>query len=123
MNITLAERPRFAAYIPLVFVLAAALALRVLLWGHIPRVGLISDEGEYLSAASWLAAGRGFSWYQGYLWTRAPLYPLLVAAHLRLFGDSLAPIYVTQTGLSLLDVALVYFLAKRLATDDRRPKN
>ena len=101
---------------PLIVVLLAALGLRLLLWGQLPRTGLISDEGEYLSAANWLAHGRGFAWYQGYLWTRAPLYPLLVAAHLRLFGDTLTPIYITQTVLSLLNVALVYALARRLLT-------
>ena len=72
-------------YAPLIIVLLAALALRALLWGQIPRAGLIGDEGEYLSAADWLAHGRGFSWYQGYLWTRAPVYPLFVAAHLLLY--------------------------------------
>jgi hypothetical protein len=94
-------------------VLLLALALRLLLWGRIPRMGLVSDEGEYLSAASWLALGRSFSWYQSYLWTRAPIYPLFVAAHLRLFGDTLTPVYITQTILSLLNVALVYLLAQR----------
>src|SRR5689334_14237057 len=97
MNFTPARRSRIAAAVPLLVVLLLALALRLLLWGRIPRTGLISDEGEYLSAASWLAQGRSFSWYQGYLWTRAPIYPLFVAAHIRLFGDALAPIYVTQT--------------------------
>ncbi|HEU5097672.1 MAG TPA: hypothetical protein VFU22_01420, partial [Roseiflexaceae bacterium] len=127
MKITPAERPRIAAYIPLVLVLLLALALRLLLWGRIPRTGMISDEGEYLSAASWLAQGRGFSWYQGYLWTRAPVYPLFVAVHLRLFGDTLMPIYFTQMILSLLNVVLVYLLAQwlpsegRRKTDDRRP--
>ncbi len=105
----------------LIAVLLAGLALRLLLWGNIPRSGLISDEGEYLSAASWLAHGHGFDWYQGYLWTRAPLYPLFLALHLRLFGDTLTPIYLTQTLLSLLNVALVYFLARQLAADHRRP--
>jgi hypothetical protein len=114
MNITPARHPRIAAAMPLLLVLLLALALRLLLWGRIPRTGLISDEGEYLSAASWLAQGRSFSWYQSYLWTRAPIYPLFVAAHLRLFGDTLTPIYVTQTLLSLLNVALVYLLAQCL---------
>jgi 4-amino-4-deoxy-L-arabinose transferase-like glycosyltransferase len=107
--------------LPLLIALLAGLALRLQLWGRLPRTGLVSDEGEYLSAASWLAHGHGFDWYQGYLWTRAPLYPLFLAAHLRLFGDSLAPIYATQTLLSLVNVALVYFLAQSLTTDDRRP--
>src|SRR5689334_14887803 len=95
-----------------VVVLLAGLALRLAMWANLPRTGLVSDEGEYLSAASWLAEGRGFSWYQGYLWTRAPIYPLFVAAHLRLFGDTLTPIFVTQTLLSLLNVVLVYALAR-----------
>jgi hypothetical protein len=112
---------RRAFDLPLIAVLLAGLALRLLLWGQIPRTGLISDEGEYLSAASWLVHGHGFDWYQGYLWTRAPLYPLFLALHLRLFGDALAPIYATQTLLSLLNVALVYFLARRLVGDDRPP--
>src|SRR5215203_6177241 len=77
-------RQRLRILAPLLLVLLAALALRLLLWGQIPRTGLISDEGEYLSAASWLAQGRNFSWYQDYLWTRAPIYPLFVAVHLRL---------------------------------------
>jgi hypothetical protein len=120
MNFTPARHPRIAACLPLLVILLLALALRLLLWSRIPRTGLISDEGEYLSAASWLAQGRNFSWYQGYLWTRAPIYPLFVAAHLRLFGDTLTPVYITQTILSLLNVALVYLLAQHL-TDDRRP--
>src|SRR5262245_20168107 len=116
----LALRRRYAFDLPLAAALLVGLVLRLLLWGNIPRTGLISDEGEYLSAASWLAHGHGFDWYQGYLWTRAPLYPLFIAAHLRLFGDSLAPIYATQTLLSLVNVALIYLLARHL-TDDRRP--
>jgi hypothetical protein len=94
--------------------LLAALALRLALWGSLPRTGLISDEGEYLSAAQWLADGRGFDWYQGYLWTRAPLYPLFVAAHLRLFGAGGPWLFVSQTALSLASVALVMALARRL---------
>src|SRR6201986_4426420 len=106
-------RQRLRSCAPFLPVLLQALALRLLLWGRIPRTGLISDEGEYLSAASWLAQGRSFSWYQSYLWTRAPIYPLFLAPHLRLFGDTLTPIYATQTLLSLLNVALVYWLAQR----------
>ncbi|HJZ48406.1 MAG TPA: hypothetical protein VKE41_14615 [Roseiflexaceae bacterium] len=112
MSSTRIHRQRLWSQAPLILVLLLALALRLLLWGRIPRTGLISDEGEYLSAASWLAHGRGFSWYQSYLWTRAPIYPLFVAAHLRLFSDTLTPIYVTQTILSLVNVALVYLLAR-----------
>ena len=103
---------RFHA-LPLAIVLGVALLLRLALWGNLPRLELIGDEGEYLSAATWLAQGRGFAWYQGYFWTRAPLYPLFLAAHLRMFGPGLAPIYVSQTILSLLTVALTYALARQ----------
>jgi 4-amino-4-deoxy-L-arabinose transferase-like glycosyltransferase len=98
----------------LIVTLLVALALRLLLWGSIPRTGLISDEGEYFAAASWLVQGRGFAWYHDYLWTRAPLYPLFLAAHLRLFGAIFTPIYISQTFLSLVNVVLVYRLAQRL---------
>src|SRR5215475_3483062 len=106
--------PAWRRHRGLLVALLVALLLRVLLWNRIPRTGLISDEGEYLAAANWLAHGRGFAWYLGYLWTRAPLYPLFVAAHFWLFGDTLRPIYITQILLSLINVALVYFLAERL---------
>jgi len=108
------ERRRYSLDRALIVTLLVALALRLLLWGGIPRTGLISDEGEYFAAASWLAQGRGFAWYHDYLWTRAPLYPLFLAAHLRLFGAIFTPIYISQTLLSLINVALVYRLAQRL---------
>ncbi len=108
------SRSRLPIDTPLLAALLAALLLRVLLWGNLPRTGMISDEGEYFSAAAWLAQGREFSWYQQYLWTRAPLYPLFLAAHRLLFGDALAPVYLSQTALSLLNVALIYALARRV---------
>ncbi|MCG8350336.1 MAG: hypothetical protein MI924_21430 [Chloroflexales bacterium] len=108
----------------LLVVLLLALLLRVALWDNLPRNGMISDEAEYLAAADWLAQGRGFAWHQGWLWTRAPLYPLFLSAHVRLFGLNLAPIYVTQTILSIVNVALVYTLAllldSRQGTKDER---
>jgi 4-amino-4-deoxy-L-arabinose transferase-like glycosyltransferase len=100
--------------LPLAIILLLGGLLRALTWGEIPRTGLISDEGEYLSAATWLAQGRGFSWYQHYLWTRAPIYPLFLALHLRLFGDDPAPIYLSQHLLSLANVLLTYALARRM---------
>ncbi len=105
-------------WLPLALVLLAALALRVAVWGALPRQGLISDEAEYLAAANWLALGRGFAWHQGWLWTRAPVYPLFLAAHMRLFGFGLTPIYVTQTLLSLFNVVLVYLLARQVLEPD-----
>lgn len=107
------QRP--VAYLPLLALLAAAVLFRIGMWGVLPRQGLISDEGEYLSAAWWLAHGRGFDWHQGYLWTRAPFYPLFLAAHLRFFGDDLIAIFVTQIILSLISIALIYALTRQIA--------
>jgi len=110
-----------ARHWPLLLALAAGLALRALLWGALPRIGLISDEAEYLASADWLALGRGFAWHTQYLWTRAPLYPLFLAGHVALFGRELAPIAVSQTALSLLNVALVYALALQTAEGRTAP--
>ncbi|MDW8148867.1 MAG: hypothetical protein RMJ48_21525 [Roseiflexaceae bacterium] len=104
-----------AVHLPFLTLLTAAAIFRVALWGSLPRQGLISDEGEYLSAAWWLAYGRGFDWHQGYLWTRAPLYPLFLAAHVYVFGDHPAALVATQTLLSLINLALIYALARQIA--------
>ncbi len=113
MSERIAERlTNWRAWLPLVLVLGGAVGLRVALWGQLPRTGLISDEAEYLAAADWLVQGRGFSWHQGWLWTRAPLYVLFVAAHMQVFGFALTPIFVTQTILGMVNVLLVYALAR-----------
>ncbi|NJP07830.1 MAG: hypothetical protein HC837_20530 [Chloroflexaceae bacterium] len=98
---------------PLVLVLLVGLVLRLALWEQLPRQGWISDEAEYLASASWLAQAR-FSWYDGWLWTRAPLYPLFVAVHLGLAGQSWSLLFAAQIGLSLLSVALIYGLCWRI---------
>ncbi|MGQ9827401.1 MAG: hypothetical protein ACUVSY_07625 [Roseiflexus sp.] len=109
---------RLGAHLLLLTILAASALFRFGLWGTLPRQGFVSDEGEYLSAAWWLAHGRGFNWHQEYLWTRAPLYPLFLAAHFRLFGDNLDMIVVTQTALSLILIVLIYALTRTLAPPD-----
>lgn len=113
-------RQRFSLFLPrdwpLLLALLLALGLRLALWGRLPRIGLIGDEAEYLAAADWLAHGRGFAWHLHYLWTRAPLYPLFLAAHLAVFGGSLEPIFISQLLLSLLNVALVYGLALQVGS-------
>ncbi len=113
-------RSQLASHWPLWLALALALALRLALWGQLPRLGLISDEAEYLAAADWLAVGRGFAWHTQYLWTRAPLYPLFLAAHIALFERDLAPIFITQSLLSLINVALIYLLGLRLRLGGER---
>ena len=93
--------------------LLIAIVMRIFVWVVLPRNGWISDEGEYLSAATWLSYGRGFAWYLDYFWTRAPLYPLFVAAHLR-FGGNEYWLFFSQMLLSLVHVVLVRAIAQRL---------
>jgi hypothetical protein len=109
----------FKQHWPLILALCCGLGLRVALWGNLPRLGLISDEAEYLAAADWLANGRGFAWHTGYLWTRAPLYPLFLAAHIVLFGRNEAVIFASQSLLSLVNVGLVYVISRQLGASSR----
>lgn len=104
-------------------VLLIGLGLRFAMMGMLPREGFISDEAEYLASATWLAQGRGFAWHQGWFWTRAPLYPLFLAAHIRLFGITLAPIYLSQILLSLLNIVLVYVLALGIGSTTSSHRN
>ncbi len=99
---------------PLLLALGAGLALRLALWGRLPRADFISDEAEYLAAADWLALGRGFAWHTQFFWTRAPLYPLFLAAHILAFGREPGPIVATQTFLSLLNIGLIYALGLQI---------
>lgn len=93
--------------------LGIAVVFRVFVWVVVPRTTWISDEGEYLSAATWLSYGRGFAWYLDYVWTRVPLYPLFVAAHLRMGGTPYW-VFVSQIVISLTHIILVRAIAMRL---------
>src|SRR5215211_3117417 len=97
-------------------ILLLACVLRVSVWWILPYRDVISDEGEYWAAAAWLAQGRGFSFFDNWIWTRPPLYIVFLAAHIRLFGITAmwAP-RITQTILSLLLVFLVMRLAQKLS--------
>lgn len=95
------------------FSLFIAIVMRIFVWLVLPRAGWISDEGEYMSAATWLSYGRGFAWYLDFFWTRAPLYPLFVAGHL-LIGGNEYWVFFSQMLLSLLHVVLVRAIAQRL---------
>jgi hypothetical protein len=102
---------------PLLLALLIGLILRIALWDRLPRAGMIGDEAEYLASADWLTLGRGFNWHSTYFWTRAPLYPLFLAAHIALFGRILEPIFFTQTLLSLLNIGLIYGLTLLIVAD------
>lgn len=97
-------------------ILTAALALRLAVWWTLPYRDWISDEAEYWGAATWLAQGRGFAFFDGWVWTRPPLYLIVLAAHARLFGPT--ALWAPRLSQALLSVVLVYLvlrLAHRLA--------
>lgn len=101
-------------------ILIVAFGLRLLAWWILPYRGFISDEAEYLAASAWLAEGRGFSFFQGWIWTRPPLYVLFLATHLTLFGpETLWPIRLSQALLSTLSVWLTMRLGVALAPPGR----
>lgn len=99
--------PSRVAWLVVALPLIAACVLRLLAWWTLPYRGQISDEAEYLAAASWLADGRGFSFYKDWIWTRPPVYLLFVAAHIKLFGvTNVVPIRLSQALISMITVAL-----------------
>jgi hypothetical protein len=100
--------------------LLCALALRLLAWRTLPYRDWISDEAEYWGAATWLAQGRGFQFFDGWVWSRPPLYLGFLAAHIKLFGTTAlwAP-RLSQAGLSVLAVWLVLRIGRRLAPSGR----
>ena len=101
-------------------ILLVAFGLRLLAWWILPYRGFISDEAEYLAASVWLAEGRGFSFFQGWIWTRPPLYVMFLATHIKLFGpETLWPIRLSQALLSTLTVWLTMRLGAALAPPER----
>lgn len=98
----------------LLIILLVALALRLALWWIAPREQLISDEPEYLAAATWLGQGRGFSFYAEWPWLRPPLYLIFLAPFVRLFGLNLGPIRLVQIVISLAVPALTYLLGRTI---------
>ncbi len=93
-------------------ILLLALVVRLLVWWLAPYGDWIGDEREYYSAAMILADGRGFTFFDQSIWLRPPLYIAGLAVLLRLFGQNLLLVWVTQLLLSLTTVALVYLLGR-----------
>ncbi len=102
-------------------ILAGALLLRlgypvlVGLPARTPLHGFVIDEQEYFGAASVFADGRGLHFYDTFLWTRTPLYPLLVGVLFRLFGQNTGPVFALQAVLSTLTLVGIAALAARCA--------
>ncbi len=97
-------RPRLA----MLLILLLALAWRLLLWAQ-PLHGPANDEVEYIAVARDLLAGRGWSFYEGWRWLRAPLYPLFLAGSLWLAGGDL---HLAALPNIFLGVGLVYLVAR-----------
>lgn len=97
----------------LVLVLLLALGLRLLLWAQ-PLHQPANDEVEYIAVARDLLAGRGWAFYEGYRWLRAPLYPLFLAGSLWLAGGDLHRAALPNIALSVANVYLACRLARAL---------
>lgn len=120
MSAIVDRRTRRAALIPLLLPALAALLLRLMIWQILPYRSQISDEAEYLAAASWLAQGRGFSFFKEWIWTRPPVYLIFLAAHIKLFGpENVVPIRISQAVIGSFSVGLVMAWAGLLATPSR----
>lgn len=87
--------------------LAAALCIRVLYnlalhpGGHTP-LDFVIDEREYFSAAHVFAEGRGFAFYNDFIWVRPPLYVLFLGGLFGLGGGSYqyGPLLLAQSVIS-----------------------
>ncbi len=107
------ERASVALPIVLIVALIARLGYWLLVMPAADR-GFVVDEPEYFAGAVVFASGRGFSFWDTFLWTRTPLYPATLGFTFQLFGhDSLLPARLLQLGLSLASIAVLYLLAHR----------
>lgn len=111
---TTSSRARLRSHLPLLLILLLALGWRLLLWAqplHLP----VNDEVEYITVARDLLAGRGWTFYEGWRWLRAPLYPLFLAGSLWLAGGDLHLAALPNLLLSVAVVFLIHRLTRELA--------
>jgi Dolichyl-phosphate-mannose-protein mannosyltransferase len=98
-------------------VIAIALIVRLGYWLFVMPTadrGFVVDEPEYFAGAVVFASGRGFSFWDTFLWTRTPLYPAMLGVTFQLFGhNDLLPARLLQLGLSLASIAILYLIARR----------
>ncbi len=108
------KRPRRWAALLTIFVLAAAIRIvYVLALRDHPRFGApVMDAGYHLAWAKALAQGEEFR--AGPLF-RAPLYPMALAAMLKVTAGSLLGVRILQALLGALTAALTYRLGARVA--------
>jgi 4-amino-4-deoxy-L-arabinose transferase-like glycosyltransferase len=103
----------------LLWILALALALRlgcILLAPLPPHEGVTRYDDNRYDALAWnLARGLGYQNSSGQLESKdPPLLPAMSAGLYRLLGHRRVPVYVVQALLSVMTVALVFALARRL---------
>lgn len=84
--------------------------------GH-PSVSFVIDEREYFGAAYMFAEGRGFSFYDTFVWVRPSLYTALLGGILRASGMAYLylPVLLVQPLLSALTLLPVGRLADLVA--------
>lgn len=84
--------------------------------GH-PPTSFVIDENEYFGAAHTLAEGRGFSFYDTFIWVRPTLYTVLLGGLFRLYDTaySYLPVLVVQSVLSALSLLPLGRLADLIA--------
>jgi dolichyl-phosphate-mannose-protein mannosyltransferase len=106
-----------SGWLPLFIILAVALVARAAYWLLVMPAadrGLVVDEPEYFAGAVVFASGRGFSFWDTFLWTRTPLYPATLGFTFQLFGhDDLLPVHLLQLALNLASIAVLYLLTRR----------
>lgn len=73
--------------------------------GH-PPPSFVIDENEYFGAAHTLAEGRGFSFYDTFIWVRPTLYSVLLGGIFRLYNTaySYLPVLAVQSILGALSL-------------------
>ncbi|GIV97034.1 MAG: hypothetical protein KatS3mg057_1691 [Herpetosiphonaceae bacterium] len=106
------------AQLALLAILALALAIRLVLWS-LPEHQPANDEVEYLTVARDLLAGRGWRFYEGYPWLRAPLYPLFLAGSLALAGGDARLASLPAIALSVATVYLLFLLGQAITIFQR----
>lgn len=75
----------------------------------------MGDSAIYLSWAHRIVAGDFWGLREPFrVFYRAPLYPYLLALSLKLFGNSMLPVYLAQFALGTFSLLLAYLIARRL---------
>ncbi len=117
-----ARLPRANARLLAYILLCCAFAFRLIYWHAqwtAPLI-IVGDEGNYYQGAVLLARGTENFWTSdvwlrwGTFWLLPPLYPLSLAALLKLLGEDVLALRLFQALFGTLNVALVYRLGRVL---------